>query len=423
MPKKETPVIDEDTWFNRSVQHVRLSSELGRAPMRGFGMVRKHPDLDSIVITPAQAARLPNDSMRTLVETKVVIGSGLERPLTLERPYMMAPLSLGALSTDARRVLVKAAAEHDITFNAAEGGLSPEEAKTLANGGKVIAQMASGRFSVDLDGLRSADAVEISLGHGSKPGMGGILFAEKITDEMSEIRALPKGADALSPSKHLDMDTPEDIKYIVEMVRETTDRKIPILLKFGAGNLIDDVKIAVEAGVDAIVVDASEAIGTAVPSIVGNEVGTPILGIFGGVQRGFKLAGMKDSSIKLIVNGGMMTSADIFKALAMGADAVGLDLPFLVAMGCTGCYENCVKGDCRVGITGEPGKLPKGAARGVDNYIKALDQELRMLIALTGHHSITEVGLDDVRGMTYEAATVAGVKLMGYERVLPMWQH
>jgi len=423
MAKKDTPVIDEDTWFNRSVKHVRLSSELGRAPMRGFGMVRKHPDLDDIVITPAQAARLPNDSMRTLVETKVVIGGGLEKPLTLEKPFTVAPLSLGALSVDARRVLVKAAAEHDLAFDTAEGGLSAEESKILANGGKVIAQMASGRYAVDIDFLRSADAVEIALGHGSKPGMGGILFAEKITDEMNEIRGLPTGADALSPSKHLDMDTPEDITYIVEVVRETTDRQIPIMLKFGAGNIIDDVKIAVEAGVDAIVVDGSEAVGTAVPSIVGNEVGTPLLGIFGGVRRGFKLAGMKDASIKLIVNGGMMTSADVFKALAMGADAVGLDLPYLVSMGCTGCYENCVKGDCRVGITGGPGRLSKGAGRGVDNYIKALDQELKMLIAIAGHHSVTDVGLEDVRGMTYETATVAGVKLMGYERVLPMWQH
>ena len=423
MAKKPTPVVDEDTWFNRSVQHVRLSSELGRAPMRGFGMVRKHPDLDDIVITPAQAASLPNDSMRTLVETKVVIGGDLEKPLVLVKPFTIAPLSLGALSVDARRVLVKAAAEHDLGFDAAEGGLSAEESKILANGGKVIAQMATGRFSIDIDFLNAADAVEIALGHGSKPGMGGILFAEKITDEMNEIRALPKGADALSPPKHLDTDTPEDIKYIVELVREATDRKIPIMLKFAAGDLIDDVKIAVDAGVDAIVVDASEAVGTAVPSIVGNEVGTPLLGIFGGVRRGFKLAGMKDERIKLIVNGGMMTSADVFKSLAMGADAVGLDLPFLVSMGCVGCYENCVKGDCRVGITGEAGTLSKGAGRGVDNFIKTLDQELKMLVALAGHHSVTDVGLDDVRGMTYEAATVAGVKLMGYERVLPMWQH
>ncbi|MCI0497324.1 MAG: FMN-binding glutamate synthase family protein [Thermoplasmata archaeon] len=424
MPGRPGPEPAGDEWYARSIAHVRQAREIGRAPMRGFGMLRPHPTLDDVVITPAQAARLPVDAVRTLVGTRVVIGEGRARPLVLERPFYVAPMSLGALTPAARLVLAEAAAEFGMGFDTGQGGLSQAERKTLAKGARTITQVASGRYGVDRDYIRAADAVEISIGNGAKPGMGGMLFAEKITKEIAEIRALPKGADALSPPRHLDIDSPEDIRLVVETVREVTEWEVPVLLQFAAGDLVADIKIAVDAGVDAIVVDASETIGTAVPSLVGDESGTPLIGVFGGVRRALQLAGVTRGGPKVLVNGGMMTASDVFKALAMGASAVGMDLPFLVSMGCLNCFDHCVRGECPAGLAGAEKRFNEGnALKWVRNYVRATDQELRMFIALTGHHDVSEITIEDVRAMTYDAATITGIKLMGYERVLPMWQH
>ncbi|HID73747.1 MAG TPA: FMN-binding glutamate synthase family protein [Thermoplasmata archaeon] len=408
----------------RCLEHVRRLATTGRMPMRGGGMLRPHPTLDDIVITPAQAARLPVDGLRVPVSTQVTVGEERERPLLLQRPYYVGPMSLGALTPPARHVLAEVAADLGIGFDTGQGGLSNAERKTLMNGARTIAQIASGRFGVDLEFVRSADAVEIALGSGAKPGMGGILLAEKITREIARVRGLPVGADSMSPPTHLDMDSPEDIPLVVSMLREATEGQIPIFLRFAAGDIVNDVRIAVEAGVDAIVVDASECFATAVPDLVGDEAGTPLPGVFGAVRRALRLAGVKEGGPNLLVNGGMMTAADVIKALAMGATAVGLDLSLLVAMGCEGCFDRCPQGDCPSGIAGSEDRFKRERAlAGLRNYLQALDREIRMLVALIGHGSVTEVGLDDVRGMTYEVATISGVKLMGYERVLPMWQH
>jgi glutamate synthase domain-containing protein 2 len=238
------------------------------------------------------------------------------------------------------------------------------------------------------------------------------------------MRLLPDGADAISPPHHLDMESAEDLKYLVDVIREATDHRIPVIVKFAAGRIIDDVKAAVDAGVDAIAIDAAEAMGTTVPDIVGNEAGTPLIGAIGAARRAFRLTGARDKGIKLLITGGVRDASDIFKLLALGADAVGLDLPPLVALGCRGCFERCPKGDCPAGLsTTSPSLDYEEGARKISNLIRAIEDELKILIALAGHHTIDDLGPDDLRALTYDAAAISGAKLIGYERELPMWQH
>lgn len=393
-------------------------------PLRGFGMIRERPDLRDLIIVPAQVSKLPADGIRTLIDTETILGVRCERPLVLDKPIFLSSPSYGAVNKAVKMAFAGAAAHHGLALDTGEGGVTSEEKRILSDGGKLIVQFSTGRFGIDLQTINQADALEISCGQGSKAGMGGILFAEKITEEISEMRLLPNGADAISPPHHLDMEAADDLKYLVDMIREATDHRIPVIVKFSAGRIIDDVKAAVDAGVDAIAIEASEAMGTTVPDVVGNEAGTPLIGAIGAARRAFRLTGARDKGVKLLVSGGVRDASDVFKLLALGADAVGLDIAPLVALGCRGCFWRCPKGDCPAGLTSSSSSIDhEEGARKISNLIRAFEDELKVLVALSGHHTIDDLGPDDLRALTYDAAAISGAKLVGYERELPMWQH
>ncbi|RWX72765.1 MAG: Glutamate synthase [NADPH] large chain [Candidatus Methanosuratincola subterraneus] len=410
-PVQET---GKSTWSRREIDEIQIKAAIGRAPVRGMGAWKRFPHFDDLVFLCAQNSRPPIDHYREPCETEIVLGKGrAERPLRAAAPILVGAMSFGAMSKEAKLAVVMATSRVGIPTNTGEGGMLPEE-RGLAS--ILIAQYASGRFGVSAEYLRSADAVEIKIGQGAKGGQGGLLMGEKVTEEVAKVRGLPPGSDAISPARHLDIVGPEDLKMKIEQLREITDWKVPIIVKYSAGRVGDDVKIAAKAGADVVVIDGKQGGTGAAPDIVIEHAGLPTLPALVEAERSLRELGMKDK-VSLVVSGGIRNGADIAKAIALGADAVAISTGVLVAMGCRTCGL-CSTGRCPRGITTQDPVLRKRlkveemAAR-VENYLRAIIEELKMFTQLSGKTSIRSLEKDDLRAITTDAAAITGVKLVG----------
>jgi glutamate synthase domain-containing protein 2 len=280
----------------------------------------------------------------------------------------------------------------------------------------LIAQYAAGRFGVSAAYLQSADAVEIKIGQGAKGGQGGLLMGEKVTEEVAQVRGIALGADAVSPARHLDIVGPEDLKMKIEQLREITDWKVPIIVKYSAGRAGDDAKIAAKAGADIIVLDGKQGGTGAAPDIVIENAGLPTLPALVEADRSLREVGLRDE-VNLVISGGIRNGADISKALALGADAVAIATGALVAMGCRMCGL-CATGRCPRGIATQDQALRRrlrvdDAAQRVENYLNATIEELEMFTQLSGKTSACNLERDDLRALTADAAAISGVKLVG----------
>ncbi|MFH1125502.1 MAG: FMN-binding glutamate synthase family protein, partial [Candidatus Altiarchaeota archaeon] len=217
-------------WDKEVLNEIKAKASSGRYLMRGMGSVRKLVHFDDLVLLPAQTSRPPIDNYREPCETKTVIGSRYaEKPLEMDLPIMLGAMSFGSISKEVKIAFAKGSSKLGIPVNTGEGGMLPEERQYAK---KLIAQYASGRFGVSPKYLNSADAIEIKIGQGAKAGMGGHLMGEKVTAEISAIRGIPEGTDALSPARHMDIVGPEDLKFKIEQLREITDWRIPIIVKY-----------------------------------------------------------------------------------------------------------------------------------------------------------------------------------------------
>ncbi|MEM3709216.1 MAG: FMN-binding glutamate synthase family protein, partial [Nitrososphaerales archaeon] len=307
----------------------------------------------------------------------------------------------------------KAASNVGIAVNTGEGGMLPEERE---NASILISQYASGRFGVSARYLQVSDAVEIKIGQGAKPGQGGLLLGEKVSEEIASVRGIPIGTDAISPARHLDIVGPEDLKMKIEQLREVTDWKVPIMVKYSAGRVSDDVKIAAKAGADIVVVDGKQAGTGAAPEIVLEQAGMPTLLALVEANKALKDLGLRDE-VNLVISGGIKNGADIAKAIALGADAVAMSTSILISMGCTVCGL-CNTGLCPRGIATQDPNLRKRlkvdvAAIRVENYLRATIEELRMLAQLAGKTDVRNFEPEDLRAITVDVAAITGVKLAG----------
>ncbi|MDI9644460.1 MAG: glutamate synthase-related protein [Candidatus Verstraetearchaeota archaeon] len=405
---------NKHTWTRREIEEVQIKAAIGRAPVRGMGAWRRLPHFDDLVFLCAQNSRPPIDHYREPCDTEIVLGQGrVDRPLKIAAPILVGAMSFGAMSKEAKLAVARATSRIGIPTNTGEGGMLPEEREAAS---MLIAQYASGRFGVSADYLRSADAVEIKIGQGAKGGQGGLLMGEKVTDEVAKVRGVPPGSDAISPARHLDIVGPEDLKMKIEQLREITDWKVPILVKYSAGRVGDDVKIAAKAGADAIVIDGKQGGTGAAPDTVIENAGLPTLPALVEAERSLRELGLKDR-VSLIISGGIRNGADIAKALALGADAVAISTGVLVAMGCRTCGL-CSTGKCPRGITTQDSVLRKRlreeeAAARVENYLRAIIEELKMFTQLSGKTSVKSLEKEDLRALTSDAAAITGVKLVG----------
>lgn len=408
---------DRGIWSRSIVHEIWQKAESGEYIVRGTGATRPVPHFDEFVILPAQTSRPPIDKYREPCNTRVVIGDRYaEEPLVLETPIIAAAMSFGAISLEAKVAVAMGTAMAGTATNTGEGGMHPEERKHAK---LLIAQYASGRFGVSAKYLNDADGIEIKIGQGAKAGMGGHLLGEKVTEEIALIRGIPPGTDALSPARHMDIIGPEDLAMKIEQLREITDWRIPVAVKYSAGRVSDDVKIAAKAGADIIVVDGMQGGTGATPDVVANHAGVPTIAAIVQADQALKEIGLRDK-VSLVAAGGIRTGADVAKAIALGADAVQIGTGILIALGCTVCRQ-CHLGKCPKGIATQDPKLrrrldvEKGGVR-VYNYIKAMTEELRILTQQAGKTDVRNLEMEDLRALTINASAITGVKLAGWDR-------
>lgn len=430
------------TLYKEVWEEIRYRAETGRYIVRGFGYAGRLPHFDDLLLVPAHLAPpAPVDTYREKVDTTVVIGKGrVKRPMVLKTPVMIAAMSYGATSREFKLACAKAAELTGTASNSGEGGMVVTERDDgtveyteyafTKPGGYLVVQFASGRWGVSLDYLLNSDAIEIKYGQGAKPGMGGHLLGEKVTEEIARTRGIPVGTDCLSPARHMDIRGLDDLRKVVRILRDLVGYEKPIGIKFGPGRVYKDVLMAAQCDVDFVAIDGKHGGTGASPDHAIQNVGLPIIAAIPAAVKALKDAGVGDD-VSLIALGGMRHGGDVAKALALGADAVAMASSIEIAAGCTLCGQ-CATGRCPAGICTQDPKLRERFAggKGIDqgamwiaNYISAVTKEVAQIAASLGHKSVREFTREDLRAITIEAAAIAGVKLAGLEDyVLPHWK-
>ncbi len=387
-----------------------IKKRVNRVPVSG-GRSNKlgRISFDDLVFLPAQLVKKPVDYFKEEVSAKTVIGKRSKKPVELETPIVIGAMSFGALSREAKTALAKASTLAGTMENTGEGGMLPEEREFSK---KLIIQYSTGRFGITEEILKKADAVEIKIGQGAKPGQGGLLPKEKVTDEIAKVRNIPIGKDIHSPAYHLDIEAIEDLKKKVDWLRELTEG-VPIIIKLGAGDVENDVKLAVKANSDIIAIDGLEGGTGAAPEVMLNEVGIPTIAALVKARETLDKIGAKQ---ELWIGGGLNKGGDFAKALSLGADAVFVAFPLLIAMGCTYCQQ-CYLGKCPKGITTQDPELRKNlnieeAARNISAYIKNSTQEIKMVAGACGENNIHKLNKGHLRALNPEIAKISGIKLI-----------
>lgn len=362
---------------------------------------------DDIVFVPGQLKTRPVDYFREEISGETVMGKKSRKPMRLRVPIVMGAMSFGALSKEAKTALAIASTESGSAANTGEGGMLEEERDAAE---RLIIQYSTGRFGITDEVLVKADAIEIKIGQGAKPGSGGLLPKEKITDEIAKVRGVSGEEDIHSPAYHRDIKDGSDLKRTVDRLREVGGG-VPIIIKLGAGDVENDVRLAVEAGPDVIAVDGMEGGTGAAPEVMLDEVGIPTIPALVRARRTLDEIG---SDTELWIGGGFNKGGDMAKAIALGANGIFLGFPMLVAMGCIHC-RLCYLGKCSKGIaTQDPalrGKLDvRAAAQDATEYIKNCTEEIKMVSGAVGKNDIHKLGRDDIRAMTSEMVAISGIK-------------
>jgi len=389
----------------------KVQDRIAKVPVRG-GRSNKEikSGFDDLVFVPAQLAKRPVDYFKEAISTKTVLGRNSKRPVEINVPILIAAMSFGALSKNAKIALAKGSTLAGTVANTGEGGMLPEEREFAK---KLVIQYSTGRFGIDEEILKKADIIEIKIGQGAKGGQGGLLQKEKVTPEIAAVRRVEMGSDVHSPAYHPDIKTVADLKDKVDWLRELSGG-VPIVIKLAAGDVESDVKIAVQANPDIIAIDGLTGGTGAAPEVMLDEMGIPTLPALVKARQVLDKLGAKQ---ELWIAGGFYTGGDVAKALALGADAVFMGSAMLAALGCVGC-NLCYLGKCPKGIATQDPQLAKNmdvdvAAQNVANFIKNCTEEVKMMAGATGHSNIHDLSANDLRGLTSEVSKTAGVKIAG----------
>ncbi|MBI2530006.1 MAG: FMN-binding glutamate synthase family protein [Candidatus Diapherotrites archaeon] len=392
------------------IEDIRKRASSAEAPLMSTRKTSKADklSLNELVFVPAQLAKTPHDYYREKIDSETIIGKSSRHPLKLKIPIMIAAMSFGAMSKEAKIALARASSIVGTCANTGEGGMLPEERKEAEI---LIAQYSTARFGVDEKYLKSADAIEMKIGQGAKPGMGGLLPKEKLTEEIVKLRHIKFGEDVHSPPKHPDINSIGDLRKKIQWLKKITNGK-PVILKLGAGDVAADVKLAVKANPDVIAVDSMMGATGAAPEVMLEEFGSPLLTTVVEARKTLdKLKAKQD----LVVGGGLNTGGDMAKCLALGADAVFVAFPLMIAMGCTNC-RLCYKDVCPVGIATQKPELRKkfmqGAEEKISNYLKSCTEEIKICAAACGRKGAHELRREDVRSLSWEVSQMTGIKMV-----------
>ncbi len=437
--------LEESSLYGRNVQKwIRAAAERGRYDIRGLGAKRRVPHFDDLTFLTGSASRYPLEGYRERCDTETVLGSRYAKnPVRLGIPITFAGMSFGSLSANVKEALGRAATELGTSTTTGDGGMTDEERGSSET---LVYQCLPSRYGFDPDDLRRADAVEIVIGQGAKPGGGGMLLGQKISERVADMRTLPAGIDQRSASRHPDWTGPDDLTIKIEELREITDWEIPVYVKVGATRVENDVKLAVKAGADVVVVDGMEGGTAATQDVFIEHAGIPTLAAVSqaaGALEEMKMTG----EVQLIISGGIRTGADVAKAIALGADAVSIGQGAMFALGCNsevwhdangepvsavedyeklgtkpGFCHHMHTGMCPVGIATQDPDLekrldPEWGARRLRNYFQTLSMELTTLARACGKSNVHHLEKEDLVALTIEAAAMAKVPLAGTDWV------
>ena len=434
-----TGAVPNHTFPPDVVGQIHAMAEQGHYEIRGWGAKRRVPNFDDLVFLTASVTRYPLEGYRERCETATVLGTRYaSKPLRLEIPITIAGMSFGALSAHAKVALGRAATAVGTSTTTGDGGMTPEEreaSKTL------VYQCLPSRYGFNPDDLRQADAIEVVIGQGAKPGGGGMLLGQKVSERVAAMRTLPVGVDQRSASRHPDWTGPDDLRIKIEELREATGWEKPVYVKLGATRVANDVKLAVAAGADVVVVDGMQGGTGATPTAFIEHAGIPTLPAVRLAAEALREIG-KQHDVQLIVSGGIRSGADVAKALALGATAVSIGVGAMIALGCNrssyrrdgvdhdatqdykalgtapGFCHHCHTGLCPVGVTTQDPGLesrldPAVGELWVTNYLRAMMMEVTALARACGKSNVHNLEPEDLAALTVEAAAMAKVPLAG----------
>lgn len=364
----------------------------GKSIIEAMGTRMKMPSWDDILILGAQL-NPPPLMEHDEVDTETVIGKHAKKPMVLKNPVYISHMSFGALSKETKVALAKGSAMAGSAMCSGEGGILPEE---MAAADKYIFEYVPNKYSVTPENLKNADAIEIKIGQGTKPGMGGHLPGEKVTPEISKIRNKPMGQDVISPSKFEDINSKEDLKNMVEWLRAASDGR-PIGIKIAAGRIEKDLEYCVYAQPDFITIDGRGGATGASPRLVRDATSVPTIYA---LYRARKYLDQVGADIQLVITGGLRVSSDFAKAIAMGADAVAIASAALIAAACQQ-YRICGSGMCPVGVATQDPELRRrfheeAAAKRVSNFLNVSLEELKTFARITGHQKLHDLSVEDL---------------------------
>ncbi len=418
------------TFDDYTLSEIRRAAATGIYDIRGGGAKRRVPHFDDLLFLGASISRYPLEGYRERCGTNVVIGTRFaKKPIELKIPITIAGMSFGSLSGQAKEALGRGATLAGTSTTTGDGGMTAEE---RGHSSILVYQYLPSRYGMNPDDLRKADAIEVVVGQGAKPGGGGMLLGQKISDRVAQMRSLPKGIDQRSACRHPDWTGPDDLEIKILELREITDWEKPVYVKVGGARPYYDTALAVKSGADCVVVDGMQGGTAATQEVFIEHVGQPTLACIRPAVQALQDLGMH-RKVQLIVSGGVRNGADVAKALALGADAVSIGSAALVALGdndprfeaeyrklgaTAGTYDDWHEGKDPAGITTQDPDLAKRldpalAGRRLANYLKVMTLEAQTIARACGKSHVHNLEPEDLVALTVEAAAMARVPLAG----------
>ena len=418
------------TFDTATLAEIRRAAATGIYDIRGYGAKRALPHFDDLLFLGASISRYPLEGYRERCGTDVVLGARYaKKPVELKIPITIAGMSFGSLSAQAKEALGRGATIAGTSTTTGDGGMTQEERRSSQT---LVYQYLPSRYGMNPDDLRAADAIEIVVGQGAKPGGGGMLLGQKVSERVAAMRTLPPGIDQRSASRHPDWTGPDDLEIKILELREITDWQKPIYLKVGASRPYYDTALAAKAGADVVVLDGMQGGTAATQTVFIENVGLPILAAIRPAVQALQDLGLH-RKVQLIVSGGIRNGADVAKALALGADAVSIGTAALAALGDNdpayeaeyaalgthaGAYDAWHEGRDPAGITTQDPVLaarldPVLGGRRLANYLTVLTLEVQTIARACGKSHVHNLEPEDLVALTVEAAAMARVPLAG----------
>ncbi len=418
------------TFDDYTNSEIRRAAETGIYDIRGGGSKKRLPHFDDLLFLGASMSRYPLEGYREKCDTTVTLGTRFAKnPLHLDIPITIAGMSFGALSGPAKEALGRGASIAGTSTTTGDGGMTPEERGQSKH---LVYQLLPSRYGMNPDDLRKADAIEVVIGQGAKPGGGGMLLGQKISDRVAEMRTLPKGIDQRSACRHPDWTGPDDLEIKILELREITGWKVPIFVKLAGARPYYDTALAVKAGADVVVLDGMQGGTAATQEVFIENVGQPTLACIRPAVDALQDLDMH-RKVQLVISGGIRNGADVAKAMALGADAVSIGSSALIALGdndpkwendykklgsTAGAFDDWHEGRDPSGINTQDPELmkrldPIKGGKRLSNYLKVMTLEAQTIARACGKNDLHNLEPEDLCALTVEAAAMARVPLAG----------